>query len=244
MSVDLKEARACTDRAAARRARGVLDRPPHRGARRKRRHSPGAGVQSRRRAHRSPKSRSLTAREVDRAVAAANGRLARLARHAAARSARACCSSSRSCSTTHHGDARGVRSRASTARCSPTRSGEDRARHRGRRVRVRDPAAAQGRAQRQRRRRHRQLVAAPAARRVRRHHAVQLPGDGAALDVPGRGRVRQHVRAQAERARPERVARCSPSWSSAQARRPACSTSCRATRRRSTRCSSTRTWRP
>ena len=34
------------------------------------------------------------------------------------------------------------------------------------------------------------------------HHAVQLPGDGADVDVPGRDRLRQHVRAQAERARP------------------------------------------
>ena len=37
---------------------------------------------------------------------------------------------------------------------------------------------------------------------VRRHHAVQLPGHGADVDVPGRDRLRQHVRAQAERARP------------------------------------------
>ena len=33
--------------------------------------------------------------------------------------------------------------------------------------------------------RHRQLDAAPAARRGRRHHAVQLPVHGAVLDVPG-----------------------------------------------------------
>jgi len=32
---------------------------------------------------------------------------------------------------------------------------------------------------------------------VRGDHAVQLPGDGADVDVPGRPRVRQHVRAQA-----------------------------------------------
>ena len=37
----------------------------------------------------------------------------------------------------------------------------------------------------------------PPGRRLRRDHAVQLPGDGAALDVPGRARLRQHVRAQA-----------------------------------------------
>ncbi len=34
-------------------------------------------------------------------------------------------------------------------------------------------------------------------RRLRRHHAVQLPGDGAAVDVPGRHRLRQHVRPEA-----------------------------------------------
>ena len=38
-----------------------------------------------------------------------------------------------------------------------------------------------------------------AARRRGRHHAVQLPGDGADVDVRQRARVRQHVRAQAER---------------------------------------------
>ena len=44
-----------------------------------------------------------------------------------------------------------------------------------------------------------------AARRLRRDHAVQLPGDGADVDAPGGHRLRQHVRAQAERARPGRV---------------------------------------
>ena len=41
--------------------------------------------------------------------------------------------------------------------------------------------------------RHRQLDAAPAARRGRRHHAVQLPVHGAVLDVPGGDRLRQHA---------------------------------------------------
>ena len=36
-----------------------------------------------------------------------------------------------------------------------------------------------------------------AARRVRRHHAVQLSGDGAAVDVSGRPRLRQHLRPEA-----------------------------------------------
>ena len=34
-------------------------------------------------------------------------------------------------------------------------------------------------------------------RRVRRHHAVQLPGHGPHVDVSGRDRLRQHLRAQA-----------------------------------------------
>ncbi len=45
--------------------------------------------------------------------------------------------------------------------------------------------------------RHRQLVAAPAGRRLRRHHALQFPGDGADVDVPDRHRLRQHLRAEA-----------------------------------------------
>ena len=81
------------------------------------------------------------------------------------------------------------------------RRGLGHARHRGDRVRDRHPAPAEGRVQRERRHRRRQLVAAPAGRRVRRHHAVQLPGDGAAVDVPGGDRLRQHVRAEALGAR-------------------------------------------
>ncbi len=65
------------------------------------------------------------------------------------------------------------------------RQGVDPARPRGGRVRLRHPASAEGRVQRECRARDRQLVDPPAARRLRRHHAVQLPGDGAAVDVPG-----------------------------------------------------------
>jgi malonate-semialdehyde dehydrogenase (acetylating)/methylmalonate-semialdehyde dehydrogenase len=69
------------------------------------------------------------------------------------------------------------------------------------------------------------------------HHAVQLPGDGADVDVPGGHRLRQHLRAQAQRARPQRQ-RCSwPTCSSRPACPTACSTWCRATRSRWTRCS-------
>ena len=65
------------------------------------------------------------------------------------------------------------------------------ARARGRRVRGRHPAPAEGRGHRERRHQRRQPLAAPAARGRRRHHAVQLPLHGADVDVPGRARLRQ-----------------------------------------------------
>ena len=76
------------------------------------------------------------------------------------------------------------------------------ARHRGGRVRHRHSAAAQGRVHRGSRHRRRQLFDAPAARRRGRHHPVQLPGDGAAVDVPGGAGLRQHLHPEAERERP------------------------------------------
>ena len=63
------------------------------------------------------------------------------------------------------------------------------------------PHLLKGEFTRQRRHRHRQLVAAPTARRVRGHHAVQLSRDGADVDVSARDRVRQHVRPEAVGAR-------------------------------------------
>ena len=84
--------------------------------------------------------------------------------------------------------------------------GEVGARPGGRRVRVRDPAPAEGRVLGVGLDRHRRALDPPAARRRRRHHAVQLPGDGPDVDVPGRDRVRERVRAQAERPRPVGVA--------------------------------------
>ena len=48
----------------------------------------------------------------------------------------------------------------------------------------------------------RRLPDPPAARRRGRHHAVQLPGDGADVDVRDRDRVRQHVHPQAVREGP------------------------------------------
>ena len=86
------------------------------------------------------------------------------------------------------------------------RAGRGHARHRHRRVRLRHPAAAEGRLHRPGLDRHRQLDAAPAARRRRRHHAVQLSVHGADVDVPGRDRLRQQLHPEAERARPVAVA--------------------------------------
>ena len=75
------------------------------------------------------------------------------------------------------------------------------ARHRGGRVRDRRAAAAQGRDHRERRHQRRQPLAAPAARHRRRHHAVQLPGHGADVDVPGGAGLRQLLHPEAVRAR-------------------------------------------
>ena len=73
-------------------------------------------------------------------------------------------------------------------------------------VRLRHPASAEGRVHRSRRHRHRRLVDPPAARRGRRHHAVQLPADGAAVDDPGGARLRQLLHPEAVREGPVRVA--------------------------------------
>ncbi len=85
------------------------------------------------------------------------------------------------------------------------RTGRGRPRARGDRVRLRDPDAAQGRILRAGLDRDRRLLDPPAARRRRRDHAVQLPGDGAHVDVGARDRVREHVRAQAVREGPIRL---------------------------------------
>ncbi len=63
------------------------------------------------------------------------------------------------------------------------------------------PQPAQGRVLAQCRPGHRQLFRPPAAGRRRRHHAVQLPGHGADVDVSDRDRLRQHLHPQAVRAR-------------------------------------------
>ncbi|MCY1231819.1 hypothetical protein D9M72_442800 [compost metagenome] len=91
------------------------------------------------------------------------------------------------------------------------RAGQDAAGRRRRRVprprsgraRLEHRQPATGRAGQQRGQRRRHLHAAAAAGRVRRHHAVQLPGHDPAVDVPDGHRHRQHLRAQALRARPD-----------------------------------------
>ncbi len=106
----------------------------------------------------------------------------------------------------------------------------------GGRVRLRHSAPAQRRIQRAGRHRCRQLFDASAARRVRRHHAVQLPGHGPDVDVPGRHRLRQHLRAQTLRARSLGQRAISPGCSRKPVCPTACSTSCTATKWPSTRC--------
>ena len=66
------------------------------------------------------------------------------------------------------------------------------------------PQLPEGRIFRRRGGGHRQLRHPPAGGRRGGHHAVQLPGDGAALDVSGLDRLRQRLRAEALRARPVR----------------------------------------
>ena len=77
------------------------------------------------------------------------------------------------------------------------RDGRGRARARGDRVRLRHPDAAQGRLLRAGVDRDRRLLDPPAGRRRRRYHAVQLPGDGAHVDVGAGDRLRELLRAQA-----------------------------------------------
>ena len=109
---------------------------------------------------------------------------------------------------------------------------------------MRHPAPAQGRLHRAGVDRRRRVLDPPAARRRGRHHAVQLPGDGADVDVRQRPRVRQHVRAQAEREGPVGVA--APRRAARQGRAPGRVLQRRAGRqgRRRPRCSSTPTSRP
>ncbi|CAA9387131.1 MAG: Malonate-semialdehyde dehydrogenase [inositol], partial [uncultured Quadrisphaera sp.] len=74
----------------------------------------------------------------------------------------------------------------------------------GRRVRLRDPAPAQGRVHRERLDERRRALGAPAAGRGGRHLPVQLPGDGAHVVLPRGHRRGQHRGAQAQREGPLR----------------------------------------
>ena len=76
------------------------------------------------------------------------------------------------------------------------------ARPRSGRVRLRHPAPSEGRIHRGRRSRHRPLFDAPAARRRRRHHAVQFPGHDPDVEVRAGARLRQCLHPQAVGARP------------------------------------------
>ncbi len=116
------------------------------------------------------------------------------------------------------------------------RQGLGHPRARGGRVRLRHPAAAEGRVQPTMSAPASTRVRAPAARRVRRHHAVQLPGHGADVDVAGGHRLRQHLHPEAVGEGSVLPACCSPSCSTRRACPTACSTSSTATRTPSTRC--------
>ena len=112
---------------------------------------------------------------------------------------------------------------------------------RGGRVRHRHSAAAQGRVHRRGRHGRRQLFDPPAAGRGRRHHAVQFPGDGAAVDVPGGARVRQHIRPEAKREGSVGVDRAGAAAQGSRAARRCLQRGATATRKPSTRCSTART---
>ena len=111
------------------------------------------------------------------------------------------------------------------------RDGRGGARPRGGRARVRDPDPAQGRLLGAGLDGRRRLLDPPAARRGRRHHAVQLPGDGADVDVGAGARLRQLLRAEAVGEGSERVPLRGRAARTRRASRPACSASSTATGR-------------
>ncbi len=85
------------------------------------------------------------------------------------------------------------------------RQGRHPARHRGAGVLLRRPASNEGRIHRRRRPRHRHLFDAPAARRGRRHHAVQLPRHDPLVEALPGDRLRQRLHPEAVRARSRRA---------------------------------------
>ena len=82
-----------------------------------------------------------------------------------------------------------------------------------------------------------------AARRLRRDHAVQLPGHGPDVDAPDGDRVRATRSCSSRPSATRRRRTSSPSSTPRPGCPTACSTSCTATRSPSTRCSTTRTSR-
>ncbi len=120
------------------------------------------------------------------------------------------------------------------------RDGRGRPRARGDRVLLRDPDAPQGRLHRAGLDGRGRLLDPPAARRRRRDHAVQLPGDGPDVDVGAGARLREHLRPQAVREGSLGVASHRRAARRGRRARRASSTSCTATRPPSTPCSRTR----
>ena len=88
-------------------------------------------------------------------------------------------------------------SRARARQDDRRRQGRHPARRRGGRIRARRPASDEGRIYRRRRPRHRSLFDAPAARRRRRHHAVQFPGDDPVMEARAGDRLRQRLHPEA-----------------------------------------------
>jgi acyl-CoA reductase-like NAD-dependent aldehyde dehydrogenase len=101
------------------------------------------------------------------------------------------------------------------------------ARSRSGRVRARHPASAEGRVHRGCRTGHRPPLDAPAARRRRRHHAVQLPGHGADVEWPAAIACGNTFILKPSERDPVRADACWPNSSSRPACRKACSTSSR-----------------
>ena len=137
-----------------------------------------------------------TADEVDRAVAAAADGVAGLGRDAGRRAGAGDVPVPRAAGRARPRSWRAW-SRASTARRSPRRGRRSSAASRWSSSPAASPACSWARRCRTSPGERRLRDGPPPGRRLRRDHAVQLPGDGAALDVPGRARLRQHVRPQA-----------------------------------------------
>ena len=98
------------------------------------------------------------------------------------------------------------------------------------------PHLLKGEYSRRRRSRHRPLFDAPAARRRRRHHAVQLPGHDPAVEMRAGDRLRQYFHPQAVGARSVGADAHRRTFPQSRPARRACSMSSMATRMPSTRC--------